>query len=160
VTLTLYVSPYSLRHNPHRPPYMQRTGWRAPCYFENCRWVLMYRLLGCDVQEVARVTGISQANVRTVLAIFGGRMHRRDGTGRVIWDGAYSLYSMEAYRRLALPTGIPASVDHAWGGPAEHEGVPLMTLKLPPPIWKPRHGDDGTWAWINLAAGDWLPRNS
>lgn len=151
----LYVSPSCLRHNPNRPPSRRRRGWRAPFRFDVCRWVLTYRLMGYDVKAVSTITGVSVANVKTILQIFGGNMPRRNrGFGSIIYDRGYAISTEEAYRRMALPEFCPMRVDHANGGYfSTPEDVHPMTFALPEPEWRPDPRYDGYSDWQN---GGWL----
>ena len=107
-----------MRHNPNTPPRDLRRTWRAPYQFDVCRIVLAYRLLGFGVDLVAAITGVSIANVKRVLTIFGTKMPRRGklGMGSIIWNRSYEIKA-ESHLVLCLPPYIPLRVEHANGGP-------------------------------------------
>lgn len=145
--------PQLVRENPHAPRKGRR-GFRAPFRIEVCRWVVLYRLLGFDVQSIATVTGVSVKNVRYILEIFGGKMDRRDGgTGRIIWNSRYAI-TREAHRRLNLPDSCPLSVDHANGGPDMFEGEDVHLASLPPLEWKPDTDGYSDWTGADWLAGE------
>ena len=130
--------------NPNMPPAKLRRGWRVPFQFDVCRYVVLYRLLGFDVRGISEVCGISQANVRRILTIFGYGLPRGSGGfGTIIWNTRYSI-KPETHKRLSLPAYILLSVDYVLEFGAEIDDA-LLSLRLPEPTKRPEKDGFSNW---------------